>query len=271
MRRARIRLSALACRDGIRESTSGHRYCALANRATHWKVFLRIRRNTFQSSMRPASSSATLQPLDHLLGTPALVRVARVLTSHGQGLAVPDLARRARLALPSTREAVRRLAEAGFVDVIGAGRSSIYAVRSEHPMAAPVAALFASERAQADALLDALRAAAASQRPAPVALWLYGSVARGEDRPTSDIDLALLVAGDDATGPTETFRDAAATAAPAHASRISVIGMTVADAARLAREGAAIWEELAREAVVLTGDAPAAVLELAGMPAESRA
>ena len=220
--------------------------------------------------MRPTPASATLQPLDHLLGTPALVRVARVLTSHERGLAIPDLARRARLALPSTREAVRRLAEAGFVDVIGAGRSSICAVRPEHPMAAPVAAIFAAERAQADALLDGLRAAAASQCPSPVALWLYGSVARGEDRPTSDIDLAFVVDGVDATAPTERFRDAAAAAVPAHATRLSIIGLTVADAARLAHGGAPIWRELALEAVVLAGDAPAAVLERAGTTREAR-
>lgn len=214
--------------------------------------------------MRPASASATFQPLDHLLGTPGLVRVTRVLASHGHGLAIPDLARRARLALPSTRDAVRRLTDAGFVDVIGAGRSSICAIRLDHPMAAPVSALFAAERAQADAMLDGLRKAAASLRPAPAALWLYGSVARGEDQPTSDIDLALVVDGDDATGPTEAFRDAAAVAVPAHAPRLSVIGMTVTDAARLASEDAAIWRELARDAVVLAGDAPVAVLEHAG-------
>jgi predicted nucleotidyltransferase len=220
--------------------------------------------------MRPAPASATLQPLDLLLGTPALVRVARVLTSHGGALAIPDLARRARLALPSTREAVRRLADVAFVEIIGAGRSSICAIRPEHPMAAAVAALFAAERAQADALLDGLREAAASLHPAPVAFWLYGSVARGEDGPTSDIDLAVVTAGDDATALSEALREALASSVPLHADRMSVIGFTVTDAARLARDGAPIWGELAREAVVLAGESPADVLERAGTPAETR-
>lgn len=77
--------------------------------------------------MRPTTASATFQPLDHLLGTPALVRVTRVLTSHGRGLAIPDLARRARLALPSTRGAVRRL-----VVQAAHGADSAYATWYEH-------------------------------------------------------------------------------------------------------------------------------------------
>lgn len=220
--------------------------------------------------MRPPAASATLHPLDHLLGTPALVRVARVLTAHGGSLAIPDIARRARLALPSTREAVRRLAEAAVVDMIGAGRSSICAIRPDHPMAASIAALFAAERAQADALLDGLRGAAASLRPPPVALWLYGSVARGEDGPTSDIDLAVVTGADDASAPAEALREALATSVPAHAHRMSVIGFTAADAARLAHDRAPFWGELARDAVVLSGESPAGVLAHAGAPAEAR-
>lgn len=213
--------------------------------------------------MRPPPASATLQPLDHLLGTPALVRVCRVLATHGTGLAVPDIARRARLSLPSTREAIRRLAEAAFVDVIGVGRSSICAIRREHPMAAAVAVLFAAERAQADALLEGLRMASANLRPSPVALWLYGSVARGEDGPTSDIDLALVADGGDATGSAEALREALATSVSEHAHRVSVVALTLEDAARLAHAGAPIWRELARDAVVLAGEAPAQVLERA--------
>jgi predicted nucleotidyltransferase len=214
--------------------------------------------------MRPPAASATLQPLDYLLGTPALVRVTRVLTGHGRGLAVPDLARRARLALPSTRDAVRRLAAAGFVEVIGAGRTSVCAVRLEHPMAAPIAALFDAERAQGDALLDAVRSAASEQRPAPIALWLYGSVARGEDGPASDIDLAAVFDDDDPTARKSELDDALATAAPARAGQFSIITLTPADAARLARERAPLWREIERDAVVLVGASPAEVAERGG-------
>ena len=217
--------------------------------------------------MRPAAASATLHPLDYLLGTPALVRVTRVLATHGGGLALADVARRARLALPSTREAVRRLTEAGLVVLVDVGRSSLCTLRGEHPMAAPLAALFAAERAQFDGLLGALRAAAAGLAEPPVALWLYGSVARREDGPTSDLDLAAVLA---TPGPerADRLRGARAAAAPAHAARLSVITLAVPDIARLAAEGeqgAPFWRELARDAVVLFGDAPADLLARAGV------
>lgn len=212
--------------------------------------------------MRPSAASATLHPLDYLLGTPALVRVARVLTTHGGGLALADVARRARLALPSTREAVRRLTEAGLVALVGVGRSSLCTLRGEHPMAGPLAALFAAERAQFDALLGALRAAAIGLAEPPVALWLYGSVARREDGLTSDLDLAAVLT---TPGPqnADHLRDALAASAPGHAERLSVITLTLPDIGRLASEGehgAPFWRELARDAVVLFGDAPADVL-----------
>lgn len=120
-----------------------------------------------------------------------MVRVARVLADHGGSLGVSDIARRARLALPSTRTALRRLLESEVVTAVGAGRSMVCALRPEHPLAPALTVLFAAEREQADTVLGAIRYAAAALRPAPLAVWLYGSVARGEDEPTSDIDIAL--------------------------------------------------------------------------------
>lgn len=191
------------------------------------------------------------------------MRASRVLVTHGRGLAISDLARRARLALPSTREAVRRLVDAGFLDVIGAGRGSIYVVRPEHPLAAPIAALFEAERAQGDALLESVRTAAADQRPPLVALWLYGSVARREDGPTSDIDLAAVFEDEEAAARRSELDDALVAASPAHARRFSLITLTPTDAARLAYEGTAIWREIERDAVILTGVSPAEVVKRA--------
>ena len=116
-----------------------------------------------------ASSSALFRPLDHILGTPALVRVLRVLAGHGGSLGVSDIARRARLALPSTRDALRRLRESEVVSAVGAGRSMVCALRPEHPLAQALVALYGAEREQADAVLEAIRraAAAACSRSAP--------------------------------------------------------------------------------------------------------
>ena len=216
--------------------------------------------------VRPAPSSAFYRPLDHVLGSGALVRVARVLASHGGSLGVSDIARRAKLTLPSTRDALRRLRDSGMVTGVGAGRSMVYALRMNHPLARPLVALYAAEREQADAVLDIIRTAAAALRPAPLGVWLYGSVARNEDHPGSDIDVAIATADRDPTPQADALREAITAAAPQHAHRVSVVAIGPADVSRLAGEGAGFWRDLERDAVVLAGDAPAGVLERLEQP-----
>lgn len=211
--------------------------------------------------MRPTASSALYHPLDQILGSPALVRVLRVLAGHGASLGVSDIARRTRLALPSTRAALRRLLESELVTGVGAGRSMVCALRFEHPLAGALTALFAAEREQADSVLDAIRVAANDLRPRPLAVWLYGSVARGEDTPTSDVDIAMVSAQPEPSAQADALRETIANALPARAHRVSVIAFAPADVRRLAAESAEIWTELLRDAAVLVGDDPAGVLE----------
>jgi predicted nucleotidyltransferase len=214
--------------------------------------------------MRPAPSSATQHPLDGLLGTTALVRVIRVLAVHGGGLAVGDIGRRARLSLPSTREAIARLAEAGLVRTVGVGRSSLCTFVDEHPLGGPLRKLFGAERAEFGRLLTGMRRATEQLSPAPVALWLYGSAARGKDRPTSDLDLAAVFQTTPDPGTGDRLREALAAAVPAYASRLSLITLSIGDVVRLAREDAQFWHELARDAVVLHGVAPVDLVEQTG-------
>jgi len=59
-------------------------------------------------------------------------------------------------------------------------------------MTAAVASLFTAERAQWESFLTSLREVLAKQ-PDVVGAWLYGSVARGDDKPESDVDIAVLL------------------------------------------------------------------------------
>lgn len=214
--------------------------------------------------MRPAPASALHQPLNDILGSPALVRVSRVLARHGGSLAVSDIAHRATLTLPSVRAALRRLLDLDVVVAIGAGRSMVCALRDTHPLAPALVALFHAERQQSALVLHAVREAASMLHPAPVAVWLYGSVARGEDDAASDIDVALVSAMSQPTVQADALRNAIADALPAWAHRISVVALGPADVQRLVKEGARFWRELERDAVVLAGDAPAGVREGVG-------
>lgn len=213
--------------------------------------------------MRPSPASTLYHPLDELLGTRALVRVLRVLAGHGGSLAVADIARRARLTLPSVRAALRRLLDLEVATGIGAGRSMVCGLRQEHPLVPVLVSLFRAEQEQATAVLGAVREAAGRLDPAPWAVWLYGSVARGEDDAASDIDIALVTVAPEPGTQADALRDAVSRTRAASAERVSVITMAPADVRRAARAKAPFWDNLKRDAVVLLGDAPADVLERA--------
>lgn len=219
--------------------------------------------------MRPYVNSVLYHPLDKILGSPGLIRVTRVLAAHGGSLSVSDIARRAKLSLPSIRTALRRLLDLDVVTSVGAGSSLICALRVEHPLAPALVELFKVEQEQASDVLRATRRAAEALRPAPAALWLYGSVARGEDNVGSDIDIALVSRSTRASAQAAKLRDSLAEAIPLWADRISVVVFAPQDLRRLARTGGSFWRELQRDSVVILGDSPAGMHRRAARRAQA--
>jgi len=76
----------------------------------------------------------------------------------------------------------------GVVTRERAGRAYLYTLNHGHLAAAPIIAL-ANMRAE---LYDRIRAEVGAWDPAPAAVWLYGSVARGEAQTNSDVDLLVV-------------------------------------------------------------------------------
>jgi predicted nucleotidyltransferase len=206
------------------------------------------------------SSSSFHRPLDAMLGTVANVRVLRTLTEHGGALAATTIATRARVARQSAWNAIARLSELGIVETFGEPHGTLFRLNAAHPLSPSLRALFQSEAQRVERLFDAIRAAAKAMKPAPIAVWLYGSVARGEDTPASDIDLAIL----SPTGHTGTqemaLTDALYPFMGELTSRMSIIGMTRADIRRMKRGRDRIWKEIERDAVPILGPAPTEAL-----------
>lgn len=214
--------------------------------------------------MRPSPISTLSHPLDEVLGTRSQVRVVRVLAVHGGSLAVADIARRAKLTLPSVRGALRRLLDIDVVTAIGAGRSMVCGLRQEHPLVSALMSLVAAEQEQATAVFRAVRETAGQFEPAPWAVWFTNSIARGEDNAASDIAIALVMASAEQSACADALRDAVSQTSFARAERVSVITMAPTDVCLAAREKAPFWEALQRDAIVLLGDTPAGLLERAG-------
>lgn len=208
--------------------------------------------------MRPPSNpqGALHYPLSHLLTGEAAVRVLRELSRHGGELAPVALAQRTGLTSQTVRRTLDRAAGVGLVDRLGPGRYPSYRLTAIHPLRAPLDALFTAEADRVARVYEALRRAARQLAPPPLSIWVYGSVARSQDQPGSDLDVALVAADEAVEGTVEAFRDAAVPALDTEKVPLSVVGLSPADVRRLAPRDP-FWQALERDAYPLVGAAPA--------------
>ena len=119
--------------------------------------------------------------------------VLQVLAGTESALSASQIAR---LAPRGTRAGqlpvLNRLVDHGLVVAEPANQGYLYRLNREHVLAGPVVAA-ANARA---IVLERLTAAVKSLRPAPVHVSLFGSFARGEGGPDSDIDLLVITPSD---------------------------------------------------------------------------
>lgn len=135
------------------------------------------------------------QPFDEFLRNRTAVRVLRRM------LAVPakeftgrELAAESGTPPPNAIRELNRLRTHGLVERRTAGSAQLWRLRQAHDLAAPLARAFAAERT---ALVRLRRACVEplARVPGVERLVLIGSVARGDERPDSDVDLVVVVAG----------------------------------------------------------------------------
>jgi predicted nucleotidyltransferase len=203
--------------------------------------------------MRTQPQSFLRQPLSAVFANPASVRVLRALAQHGGELSAPMLAERSRLSRPSVLAALEHLAGLGFVDSIGSVRQKLHRIDKANPLAPALFALFAAEADRFDTIIKAISVAAANAGVA--AAWLYGSVARGADRPDSDLDIAF-VASTDLDAEKAAFRDALRVLEEEWRFAASVVALGPEDVRRLVLEDDPWWHGLTTEAVPLAGPDP---------------
>jgi predicted nucleotidyltransferase len=120
------------------------------------------------------------------------VSALRLLTqSAPAGLTGRELAQRIGFSPTQTARALGTLEAVGIVRRESAGRAFLWKFSPDHVLAAPILQLFDDERSLFRALREDLSAAIANL-PTERS-WLFGSIARGDERPTSDIDVLVEV------------------------------------------------------------------------------
>jgi DNA-binding transcriptional ArsR family regulator len=202
-----------------------------------------------------APESFLRRPLSTLLSTPGSVRVLRELFQADGPVAVSELAARTGLSAQGVRNTLVLLRSGGIVEQLGEGRSRLYRADVGHPLYVPLGSLFHGEAERYETILEALRAAVGSLVPAPLGAWIYGKLARGEDGPDEDLEVALVAPDEDVETPVDRLREMLGPIQDVQRVWISVIGLSPSDVRRLS-VGDRWWRKATRPHVTLFGKGP---------------
>lgn len=205
----------------------------------------------------PVQQSALRHPFTAIFGARAHVITLRELFQHGGELSAPVLVQRTGLAKASVRHALIALQEFRVVESLGVGRATLYRAARKHPLAASIASLFKAEERRFEALTNGI-AELAMRTPGIVAVWLYGSVARKEDMPASDVDIAVIASS--AADAEADMRAGLRDTEDRFAFSASIIALDMEDVLRLDESHDPWWESLSREAFVIHGEQPDALI-----------
>lgn len=134
-------------------------------------------------------------PLNSILDRKGKVRILRFLCRKGGEWTGRRLAAELGLNPATTHRMLKELHRETILDFRRMGANSVYSLRDRHYLVQELLRPLYDREAQAqDQLLGLICKSLDSRLKAQVATAaLYGSVARGEERPTSDIDLVVLV------------------------------------------------------------------------------
>lgn len=136
-------------------------------------------------------------PLDDILRGRSALRVIGTLLRHpAKGFTGRELARTADVHPSDALTTLRRLESHGLVHRRTVGRAHEWRLQRTHFLVEPLSALLAAQDGGIRRLRDLVRDHVGSDRRV-VEATLFGSVARGEETPSSDIDLLIVVRTDD--------------------------------------------------------------------------
>ena len=208
-------------------------------------------------------------PTSTLLATPGSVRVLRELLADDRPLSVRSLSERTGLSAQAIRNTLATLVTGGLVEELGRGRGRLYRVQVNHPLYLPLGALFQAEAERFDTILHGLATALSHLRPAPLAAWVYGSVARGEDRPDSTVEVAVVAADEEVETPVTRLRQMVLPIQEVQRVWISLVGLAPSDVRRLAPDDR-WWISATRPHLHLFGKTPEELVQALERPSTPR-
>jgi len=145
--------------------------------------------------MRPTArrQSAIRNPLNHILGTEANVRVLRAVYLSDIPISVSDLARVTALQKSGVARVCVRLEDLGVIEAVGRGaRNRQYRRAGRFPFSGSLSTLFHEERSRAEMIIGEIRQIVQGAGTGLRAAWIEGPVAAGTDAPEDSLDVSVL-------------------------------------------------------------------------------
>jgi predicted nucleotidyltransferase len=193
-------------------------------------------------------------PLTRLLGDSGNLRVLRALLEYEAPLSSTQLVRATGMTLPGVLKVLDNLVAQGAVEVLGSGRSRVFSA-TQNQQLEDLKVAFVHERTEWERFLEVLRTMFAKRRDV-LAAWLYGSVARGDDGPDSDVDLAILVKNESVA---DRVRDCLHELERSLRAHFSVMALTPKN---LRMVDPALWAAIVRDGRTLKGPEPVRIRKL---------
>jgi predicted nucleotidyltransferase len=186
------------------------------------------------------------EPLNEILGSRSKVRLLRALGPLDRPVSGREAARLAGLSHRAIT-ALDELAALGVVIRREAAGQHLYTFNREHVLANAIQHVFAEEERRSSLILERIRSVAAEA--GALYAGVFGSAARREDRPGSDLDLFMVVEHEEAE---ERARDAMALAFEEmrehYGVRLSPVVVALIEVRRQAREESPLVQDVLRDA-----------------------
>jgi len=130
-------------------------------------------------------------PLDYILGQQSKVKILRFLVKSHAELNGREIAKAVGLSHVKCHTVLRELSVHGLINMRRVGKSVIYSIEPENILVKFfLAPLYDKETRLVNILAKTIVKEFSS--PRPVAIFLFGSIVKGQPRPNSDIDIFLI-------------------------------------------------------------------------------
>ena len=190
------------------------------------------------------------------------MRLMRELFHHGGQLSVRDLMRRTKLSRPPILSALATLTDFQIAKEVGTGQVRLFSLNQSSPFFGSVQMLFEVEEKRFADILEAIKECASLFGDRVLAAWIFGSVARKEDKISSDLDVALIVAD----VMIDTIQTRSIDFLSAKGEKLlfspSINTLSINDLTRLRQSDDPLWKAFLKEALVVIGPRPESISQM---------